>query len=357
VPAPSVPLVRLPVLGSARPGVGAHASVPLPTSAGVSVTQVSPRTVRLSLTDRCDLACVYCRPPTKEQFLDDSLEASAFEAMVDGLFLAGIRRFRITGGEPLLHREVVERVRSIAQRGPDDLALTTNATRLAQFAEPLRAAGLGRVTISLDSLRPEVFTRMSRGGRLDRVLAGIEAARAVGFPERKLNVVVVRGENDAELCELAEFAWSMGMTPRFIEVMPVGEGANLGASAVVGASEMRARLAPLIADERGVTDTDRGPAKYVHARRDPRLRIGFITGTTDTFCAACDRLRVGSDGFVRPCLAMEDGLPAVDQARKGDAAAVAATIDRAWQNKPDGETWKGCTEESAREVSMRAVGG
>lgn len=319
--------------------------------------QTSPRTVRLSLTDRCDLACVYCRPPTKEQFLDDSLEAAAFEAMVDGLFLAGIRRFRITGGEPLLHREVVARVAAIAQRGPDDLALTTNATHLARLAEPLRSAGLQRVTVSLDSLRPEVFTRMSRGGRLDRVLAGIEAARAVGFGERKLNVVVVRGENDEELCDLAEFAWSMGMTPRFIEVMPVGEGAQLGPGAVVGASEMRARLAPLIDDERGTPDTDRGPAKYVQSRRDPRLRIGFITGTTDTYCKSCDRLRVGSDGFIRPCLAREDGLPAIDEARAGDAPAIADTIAAAWRDKPDGETFRGCTEESAREVSMRATGG
>lgn len=316
-----------------------------------------PGAVRLSLTDRCDLACLYCRPPSKETFLDDALDDAAFEAMVDGLFAAGVRRFRITGGEPLLHRRVVARVASIARRNPDDLALTTNATRLVDVAAPLREAGLRRITISLDSLRPEVFARLTRGGRLDRVLAGIEAARQVGFAERKLNVVVVRGENDDELPALAEFAWARGMIPRFIEIMPVGEGAKLGPAALVPAAEMRARLATLIDDHRGEPEKDRGPARYVSARHDPSLRIGFITGTTDTFCEDCDRLRVAADGFVRACLARDDGEPAAASARTGDPLAVAQTIATAWSRKPDGVVWKGCTEESAQAVSMRAVGG
>lgn len=323
----------------------------------VARTNGGPRTVRLSLTDRCDLACVYCRPPGKESFLDDSLGEAAFEAMIDGLFAAGVRRFRITGGEPLLHRNVVARVASIARRNPDDLALTTNGTRLADLAQPLRDAGLGRITVSMDSARPDVFARLTRGGRLDRVLAGIAAARLADFPERKLNVVVVRGENDDELPALVELAWSAGMTPRFIEIMPVGEGATLGPDALVSAKEMRAKLAGLIDDEPWYTDTDRGPARYVAARRDPSLRVGFITGTTDTFCEGCDRLRVAADGFVRACLAREDGEPAADHARSGDAVGVAGAIAEAWARKPDGVVWRGCTEDSARAVSMRAVGG
>lgn len=341
---------RLPLLEDRAPRVPTGAAAPATSGPG-------PGAVRLSLTDRCDLACLYCRPPSKESFLDDSLDDAAFEAMVDGLFAAGVRRFRITGGEPLLHRRVVARVASIARRNPDDLALTTNATRLADLAAPLREAGLRRITISLDSLRPEVFARLTRGGRLDRVLAGVEAARVAGFAERKLNVVVVRGENDDELPALAEFAWAQGMIPRFIEIMPVGEGAKLGPAALVSATEMRARLADLIDDHRGEPDRDRGPARYVVARRDPTLRVGFITGTTDTFCEDCDRLRVAADGFVRACLARDEGEAAAAPARAGDARGVASTIAAAWSQKPDGVVWKGCTEDSARAVSMRAVGG
>jgi cyclic pyranopterin phosphate synthase len=120
---------------------------------------------------------------------------------------------------------------------------------------------------------------------------------------------------------------------------------------------MRQRLSSLIDDARGVTDANRGPARYVAARHDPALRIGFITGTTDTYCEDCDRLRVGADGFVRACLARDDGSSAATEAKAGDAVGVASAIAEAWRQKPDGVIWKGCTEESAREVSMRAVGG
>lgn len=307
--------------------------------------------MRLSLTDRCDLACVYCRPAGGESFLEERLDASAFAAMLDGLLAAGVRRVRVTGGEPLLHRDVIDRVRAIAARGFDDVALTTNGTRLAALAEPLRRAGLQRITISIDSLDPERFRRMTRGGRLDKVLAGIEAATRAGFREVKLNAVVVRGENDRELADLARFAWDRGITPRFIEVMRVGEGARLDPSALVPIGEMRAALADLVADDDAVVDPDRGPAKYVAARHDPTKRVGFITGTTDTFCAGCDRLRVAADGTVRACLATDDGVAA------HEVPGVTERVAAAWAKKPDGATWRGCTEESAARVSMRAVGG
>ena len=120
---------------------------------------------------------------------------------------------------------------------------------------------------------------------------------------------------------------------------------------------MRARLAHLLVDEAGEPDPHRGPAKYVHARRDPRLRVGFITGTTDTYCGSCDRLRVASDGVLRPCLATNDGVATQPFAEEGDTGGVGRALDEAWALKPDGETWKGCTEPSAAGVSMRAIGG
>jgi cyclic pyranopterin phosphate synthase len=322
-----------------------------------SAPRVEPRTVRISLTDRCDLACVYCRPSRSDGYLERRLDDEAWKTMVRALLQAGVRRVRITGGEPLLHPRVTELVAFVASLGVEDLALTTNATLLEKLAQPLRRAGLRRLTISLDSLLPERFWRITRGGRLDRVLAGIEAARAVGFDELKTNTVVLRDDNDDELPAIVEWAWERGIVPRFIEVMRVGEGANLPAETLVGHGEMRARLAHLLEEDAGRRDPERGPAKYVSSRRDPRLRVGFITGTTDTYCDTCDRLRVASDGTLRPCLATNDGVSGQTLAQDGDIDGLVDAIGAAWALKPDGTTWKGCTEESAATVSMRAIGG
>lgn len=316
-----------------------------------------PRSVRLSLTDRCDLACVYCRPHKQDGYLDENLDLVAWKTMVTGLVRAGVRRVRLTGGEPLLHPHVVEMVSFLASVGVSDLALTTNATRLAALAAPLRAAGLHRVNVSLDTLDADRFLRMTRGGKLARVLDGIEAARAAGFSPIKLNAVVVRGENDAELEAITEWCWARDIVPRFLEVMAIGEGAHIQ-DRVVTAAEMRRALAGLL-DPADVAarEVDRGPAKYVRSRRDPSKKVGFITGTSDTYCKGCDRLRVAADGTLRPCLATNDGVAAGDTARAGDADAVVRAVDLAWAKKPDGETWKGCTESTAADVSIRGIGG
>jgi GTP 3',8-cyclase len=316
-----------------------------------------PRTVRISLTDRCDLACVYCRPSRSDGYLEKRLEDEAWQAMVRALVEAGVRRVRITGGEPLLHPRVARLVAYVASFGVEDLALTTNGTLLEKLAQPLRDAGLRRLTVSVDSLVPERFWRITRGGRLDRVLAGIEAARAAGFDELKTNTVVLRGDNDDELPAIVEWAWARGIVPRFIEVMRVGEGASLPQAKLVGHREMRSSLSTLLVDEDGMRDEGRGPAKYVRARRDARLRVGFITGTTDTYCGTCDRLRVASDGTLRPCLATNDGVSAMELADRRDVPGLVKAIGEAWALKPDVSTWKGCTEETAADVSMRAIGG
>jgi GTP 3',8-cyclase len=341
-----------------------------PTVSASPLAQAAPRSVRLSLTDRCDLACVYCRPHRNDGYTKDKLDLEAWKVMVEGLVRAGARRIRLTGGEPLLSSSVVEVVRHLATLGLDDLALTTNATRLAQLARPLRDAGLRRINVSLDSLDPERFRRMTRGGDLSRVLGGIEAAREVGFDEIKLNAVVVRGENDAELEDLVLWSWERGITPRLLEVMAIGEGSKLK-DRVVTVAEMRLGLAHLVEDAVAEKESDRGPARYVRARQEVAFdhagdrapgravarRVGFISGTSDTFCAGCDRLRVSSDGVLRPCLATNDGVAAAGPARGGDAETVAGRVRAAWSMKPDGETWKGCTESTASKVSIRAIGG
>lgn len=343
----------LPVLRA--PGAEARGGGAAP--AGVTTEQPSPRSVRISVTDRCDFACTYCRPSRSDGYADHRLDLEAWETLIDGLVRAGVHRFRLTGGEPLLHPRIVEVVRAIARRGVGDLALTTNASQLARLAAPLRDAGLHRINVSIDTLDPRRFAEVTRGGRLADVLAGIEAARAAGFAPIKLNVVVLRGLNDDELPDLVRWAWDRDLVPRFLEVMPIAEGARLAKAHLVPVSEMRARLAPLLADEALAPEPDRGPARYVRARHDPARRVGFISGTSDTYCASCDRLRVSSTGVLRPCLATDDGVDAADLANAGDAAAVPGRIAEAWAKKPDGRVFKGCTEDSASKVSMRAIGG
>ncbi len=316
-----------------------------------------PRSVRLSLTDRCDLACIYCRPDKRDGYLEDRLEIEAWKTMAAGLVHAGVRRVRLTGGEPLLHPAVVEVVSFLGSLGLDDLALTTNATRLTRYARALREAGLMRVNVSLDTLDADRFRRMTRGGKLDVVLRGVDAALAAGFDEIKLNAVVVRGENDDEIEDIVRWSWERGIVPRFLEVMHIGEGAKLK-DRVVRASEMRARLAHLVQHQtEAIGEPDRGPAKYLFARHDPGKKVGFITGTSDTYCKGCDRLRVAADGTLRPCLATNDGLAAGHIARGGDATEIASAVQDAWKLKPDGEVWKGCTEPDAAAVSMRGIGG
>ncbi len=341
----SPPKVRsLPVLREASP-------------APALVERPSARSVRLSITDRCDFACTYCRPSKQDGYSETQLDLSAWCTMIDGLVASGVRRFRLTGGEPLLHPGIVEIVREIAARGVGDLALTTNASRLAKLAKPLREAGLHRVNISIDSLDPQRFAAITRGGRLDRVLAGIDAAIAAGLGPIKLNAVVLRGNNDDEIEALTEFAWKKGIVPRFLEVMPIAEGAKLVREQLVTVVEMRARLAPLLADGPLEVEPDRGPARYVSARHDSALKVGFISGTSDTYCGACDRLRVSSNGTLRPCLATDAGVDASGAASENRAGDIPQLLAEAWLQKPDGRTFKGCTESSAAGVSMRAIGG
>lgn len=323
-----------------------------------SAPRAEPRAARLSITDRCDLACVYCRPHRRDGYLpaERRLAAAYWSTVVQGLAARGVRRIRITGGEPLLHPDVLEIARAIAAvDGVEDLAITTNGTQLAELAPALREAGVRRLNLSLDSLDPHRFFRITRGGRLSEVLAGLEAARRAGF-ELKTNTVVLGGEdgNEHELTDIAELAWANDATPRFLELMSVGEGARIRGR-IVPYPRVRAHLAHLLAEQSEVArDADRGPAVYARAHNG--RRIGFITGTSDTFCSGCDRLRVSSDGQLRPCLATQDAVDISQAIRDGDVAAIGEGLEAAWAVKP-GDDWGGCTEASAASVDMRSTGG
>ncbi|MBK8251474.1 MAG: GTP 3',8-cyclase MoaA [Polyangiaceae bacterium] len=354
---PSGTLVRrrLPLLGG---GGGLQRKlIAAAPSATPSKAPPPPRSVRVSVTDRCDFACTYCRPSHRDGYVDGRLQLGVWRNMFEGLKKAGVRRVRLTGGEPLIHPEIVAIVRELSQLGFEDIALTTNASQLAHLAKPLFEAGLHRINISIDTLDPKRFEEVTRGGNLTKVLAGVDAALEAGFAPIKLNTVVLRGVNDDEIESILLWAWERRMLPRFLEVMPIAEGAKLVREHLVPVAEMRVRLAPHLVSDEARVDPGLGPAKYVASRRDPSLRVGFISGTSDTYCDTCDRLRVSSQGVLRPCLATDDGVDASAEAIGGDLHGITRRIAEAWTKKPDGEVWKGCTEETAAHVSMRAIGG
>jgi cyclic pyranopterin phosphate synthase len=266
--------------------------------------------LRISVTDRCNLRCVYCMPPAGVEWRPpaDILSYEEITRLVSIAASLGIHRVRITGGEPLVRRGLVDLVaRLAAVPGITDLSMTTNATRLAESAAPLAAAGLQRVNISLDSLRPDRFARITRGGNLADALAGIAAAREAGLHPIKINTVVIRDVNDDEVVDLARQTQDPGWNVRFIEYMPVGlrpigEDNGRWEASLVPIAEIRRRieamLGPLHAQD-GVEGA--GPARY-YRLSGASGTVGFISAVSEHFCPSCNRLRLSADGRLRPCL-------------------------------------------------------
>ncbi|MEX0776109.1 MAG: GTP 3',8-cyclase MoaA [Phycisphaeraceae bacterium] len=264
------------------------------------------RYLRLSITRACGMRCTYCRPAGSTPLDDDQpLTPREIEALVRHLVAAhGLRKVRLTGGEPTTRHdlpEIITRLSDIA--GLQDLALTTNGLTLARQARSLAQAGLRRVNISLDSLEEHTFHQITGVAGLQRVLAGIAAAHDAGLAPIKLNTVVLRGANDHELPDLLRFAAQRSLEIRFIELMPMGPLAQQWAQRFVPESEMRQRLA---ADTRSWTPQPRGAgsARTFHATltNGASARVGFITAMSCPFCDQCDRLRIGADGSLYPCL-------------------------------------------------------
>jgi cyclic pyranopterin phosphate synthase len=253
---------------------------------------------------------------------------------------AGVRRFRLTGGEPLARRGVAELVRLLAALGPDDLALTTNGLRLAEFAASLKAAGLRRVTVSLDTLRPGRFEAITRRPGLDRVFAGLAAAREAGLAPVKVNTVVIRGVNDDEVPDFVRFARREGVELRFIELMPTSgltpECKELGAwrpALFVKGEEIRARIA---ADFGPLEALAGGDGVAAMAGLGDGTRLGFITPVSEPFCRGCGRLRLGPDGRLRICLFDRGGLDLREILRGG--RAVAAELEAAFRSAYEAKT-------------------
>jgi len=293
--------------------------------------------LRVSLTDACNFRCAYCMPADgwstspKAELLSGNELVELVAIFVD----LGVRRARLTGGEPLVRRGVVSVVERLASlSGLEELVLTTNGHLLPGLAGPLKAAGLSGLNVSLDSLSSERFGRLTRGGDLDTVLRGLRAADAAGFRGTKLNAVVVRGENDDELPELCEFAWREGYLPRFIELMPIGRLEFATQAHVVGTNEMLARLRErfhLLPDGDACDGKPRGPARYwtVGEGKWVGRRLGFISPMSDDgFCDACNRARLTSQGGFRPCLGSDDEVSLRDALRGGATREVLVDLIR-----------------------------
>ena len=260
------------------------------------------KNLRLSVTDRCNLRCSYCMPEAEYVWLPrgDLLQFEEMSTLVDVFTQAGVDRVRVTGGEPLLRRDLPELIRMIARKPAiRDLALTTNGVMLAEHAGALRDAGLHRITISLDTLRPDRFQALTRFDSLAQVMAGIDKA-AKHFGAVKLDAVIIRGTNEDELVPLLEYAKRVGGELRFIEYMDVGGATMWSHERVMSRQDMLAALASEYGTITPVVESTSAPADRF--RLADGTVFGIISSTTDPFCSSCDRSRLTADGMWYRCL-------------------------------------------------------
>jgi cyclic pyranopterin phosphate synthase len=292
--------------------------------------------LRLSVTDRCDLRCTYCMPQ-RMTFLprDELLSLEELDRLCSVFIDKGVRKLRLTGGEPLVRRNLMWLVRRLSRflesGALDELTMTTNGSRLAEFGDELARCGVRRINVSLDSLNTETYTRITRGGRLENVLRGIDAAQRAGL-KVKLNVVALREDNLEEIADLAEWAHGRGADLSVIEVMPMGKVDADRRRQYVPIAEVRSRLA----ERWALTDiakTTGGPARYM--RTDAGGVIGFITPLSRNFCGSCNRVRVSCTGQLFTCLGHEGKVDLRSPLRSNEPVKkLHAAIDAAILRKP-----------------------
>lgn len=294
--------------------------------------------LRISVTDRCNLRCIYCMPSDGVSLMShqDVLSYEEIYTIVLAAAELGVNKVRLTGGEPLVRLGLPELIRMLAQiEAINDISLTTNGLLLGRYAAELKQAGLQRVNVSLDTLKPDKFefvTRRNNG--LGDVLAGIEAARSVGLNPVKINTVVMAGINDDELVDFARKTIDEGWHVRFIELM-LPLGVSTTSAQFISVSDMRERLKPLGKLEPCLPGTGNGPAKYFRFP-DARGSLGFITPVSEHFCFHCNRLRLTSDGKLRSCLLAEDEIDLRQSLRSGQSSneQIKQLIEQAVARKP-----------------------
>ena len=295
--------------------------------------------VRLSVTDRCDFRCVYCMaedmtflPRAKVLTLEELAQVGrAFTEL-------GVNKIRLTGGEPLVRNNVMWLFEQLgALPGLQELVLTTNGSQLPRYAQGLRDAGVKRINISLDSLRPDRFKKLTRVGELDKVLAGIKAAQQAGFESIKINAVILKNRNDDEVVDLARFALDQGMDISYIEEMPLGEiGDHDRAESYYSSDQIRQDLARHF-DLIPTTESTGGPSKYFRIP-DTNSRIGFISPHSHNFCSTCNRVRVTAEGRLLLCLGQEHSvdLRQIMRAHPNDLATLKQALIKSMDIKPEG---------------------
>lgn len=297
------------------------------------------RDLRVSITDRCNLKCVYCVPeggspyrPPAELLQDDEL------VLLAGIGAElGVEKIRLTGGEPCVRTGVVDLVRRIHSiPGIRDLAMTTNGILLESMAAPLAAAGLERINVSMDTLDPEKFRRITRGGDVERVLAGIRRAEEAGLAPIKVNSVVARGHNDEDVVSLAALTVERPWDVRFIEMMPFGSLAGAAAAGLVSSDETRARIEVALGPLEPLDSADGAPSR-MYRLPGAAGRIGLISSVSEPFCDRCGRLRLTADGRLRLCLLRDDEADLLTPLRAGATRAeMKALFEAAAHRRPVG---------------------
>lgn len=309
--------------------------------------------VRVSVTDRCDLRCFYCLPPGFKDFdiPEHWLSFDEIERVIRAFGELGTRRVRLTGGEPLVRKDLPTlAARLTALPGIEDLSLSTNATRMDKHAAELKSAGVSRINVSLDTLQPERFREIS-GGKLDKVLNGLMAAKAAGFAPIKINMVAMRGVNEDEIEDMVEFCIEHGFTLRLIETMPMGDTGRGAQSYYLDLQEVKRRLAERYELLPGVMPGG-GPARYVRVAGTD-LRIGFITPISQHFCETCNRVRLAADGTLYMCLGQEHNYPLRPLLREGVSDEdLKDHIRKAIALKPERHEFREKPEQVIRFMSM-----
>ncbi len=304
------------------------------------LTDADGRTItylRVSVTQNCNLACTYCLPDGKTAFTphDNFLTADEIVRLVSVFAEEGVWRVRLTGGEPLLRKDILEIARGVSDLpGIRKVVLSTNGVLLARLAKPLRAAGISGVNVSIDTLDPETFVRMAGEDFLARVLDGLEAAIDAGMAPVKINTVILRGVNEGDIERVADLSARLPVVVRFIELMPTGANHAQQADRFVSNDEIRARLFNGGAWREEIVPERAGPARY-YTRADGRGTIGFVSPLSHNFCSNCNRLRLTARGELRTCLfANEDVALAHHLAAPDWRERIRGAVRRALREKP-----------------------